>query len=225
MEVSDYSDVQSVMSLMMSTPTSRYLQEAIILPVFYLVPSLTLHGLSHEMTRGFKTFPTFFMVRTHSAPLSRVSTKYIARQPYSTMPAREAAWVRLMVLIYTRDPLTLSDVLLNLRLETLLSDSWLCAQLTMMANNTNSLSSSHCGPSDNGQGQFSRRTKPGLLLSQKCVGPFRNFNILESPAPSIASLITQFRLEKCCWSEIEYIRNPINDFGRWLAGLVSPVRI
>ena len=186
MEVSDYSDVQSVRGLMMSTPTSRYLQEAFILPGFYLVPSLTLHGLSHEMTRGFKTFPTFFMVRTHSAPLSRVSTKYIARQPYSTMPAREAAWVRLMVLIYRQDPLTLSDVLLNLRLETLLSDSWLCAQLTMMANNTISLSSSHCGPSDKGQGQFSRRTKP-WLLSQKCVGSFRNFNILVSHLSSLNS--------------------------------------
>ena len=73
----------------MSTPASRYLQEAIILPVFYLVPSLTLHGLSHEMTRGFKTFPTFFMVRTHSAPLSRVSTKYIARQQAIQYNARE----------------------------------------------------------------------------------------------------------------------------------------
>ena len=148
MEVSDYSDVQSVRGLMMSTPTSRYLQEAFILPGFYHVPSLTLHRLSHEMTRGFKTFPTFFMVRTHSAPLSRVSTKYIARQPLSTMPAREAAWVRLMVLIYRQDPLPLRHVakLETWDSETLLSDSWLCAQLTMMASHTISLSSSHCGP-------------------------------------------------------------------------------
>ena len=46
------------------------------------------------------------------------------------------AWLGLMVLIYRQGPSQTSDVLLNLRRETLLSHSWLCVQLTIMANNT-----------------------------------------------------------------------------------------
>ena len=136
-----------------------------------------------------------------------------------------------MVLIYRplRDPLR--AVTFCQTWDTPLSQlqPWLCVQLTIMANNTISLSSSHCGPSDNGQGlsvsvwgNFPEENKKHRGLLQKCGGSFENFNISISQATSIASLITQVRLEKCCWSEIEYIRNPINDFGCLLAGLVSP---
>ena len=67
-----------------------------------------------------------------------------------------------------------------------------------MGDNTNSPFSSH---------QSAKLTVWGNFPNEEAC--LENINIVSS----FTSLIAQLRLEKCCWSEIEYIRNPINYLG------------
>ena len=140
------------------------------------------------------------------------------------MRGGKTAWVKLMAVIYRPFRDWSSELWRFAKLETLLSHGWLYVQLTIMANNTFIPSPSHhltvgrqtMGRARVSEAIFQRRTKH----CHKNVGVY--LSISTSPVLFIASLISQVRLEKCCWSEIEYIRNPINDFGCLLAGLVSP---